>query len=124
MEEAEALCGRIGIMAGGALRCLGSTAHLKERFGNGYLIDVTMRPGFEEAVAEFMGAAVPSARLLLDAGGGRRTYQFTLGGGAARLSSVFESMAGRSAADGIRDWALRQTSLQEVFLRICAEYEA
>ena len=29
LEEAEALCGRIGIMVGGRLRCLGSAQHLK-----------------------------------------------------------------------------------------------
>lgn len=31
MEECEALCPRIGIMAGGRLRCLGSAQHLKNR---------------------------------------------------------------------------------------------
>ena len=36
MEEAEALCARIGIMVGGRLRCLGSCQHLKGRFGQGY----------------------------------------------------------------------------------------
>ena len=33
MEEYEALCPRIGIMANGRLRCLGSAQHLKNRFG-------------------------------------------------------------------------------------------
>jgi ATP-binding cassette, subfamily A (ABC1), member 3 len=37
MEEAEALCTKIGIMVGGRLRCLGSTQHLKSKFGKGYL---------------------------------------------------------------------------------------
>jgi ABC-type multidrug transport system ATPase subunit len=32
-EEAEAVCGRIGIMMEGSLRCLGSNQHLKSRFG-------------------------------------------------------------------------------------------
>lgn len=36
-EEAEALCSRIGIMVGGRLRCLGSSQHLKSKFGKGYL---------------------------------------------------------------------------------------
>ena len=35
MEEAEALCTRVGIMVGGRLRCLGSCQHLKSRFGRG-----------------------------------------------------------------------------------------
>jgi len=37
MEEAEALCTRIGIMVGGRLRCLGSSQHLKSKFGRGYM---------------------------------------------------------------------------------------
>ena len=33
MEEADALCSKIGIVAGGQLRCLGSQLHLKNKFG-------------------------------------------------------------------------------------------
>ena len=35
MEECEAVCSRVGIMAAGALRCLGTVQHLKSRFGEG-----------------------------------------------------------------------------------------
>lgn len=48
MEEVEALCTRVGIMAAGRLHCLGSVQHLKGRFGHGYQLEVK--------------AAVPSAR--------------------------------------------------------------
>ncbi len=40
MEECEALCPRIGIMANGRLRCLGSAQHLKNKFGQGYQIEM------------------------------------------------------------------------------------
>ena len=50
MEEAEALCNRIGIMVGGRLRCLGPAQHLKNKFGRGYL-------------AVFKLAAPPAPRL-------------------------------------------------------------
>ena len=36
---AQALCERVGMMAGGKLRCLGSSQHLKSRFGEGYVVD-------------------------------------------------------------------------------------
>jgi ABC-type multidrug transport system ATPase subunit len=42
MEECEALCPRIGIMAGGILRCLGSAQHLKTRFGQGYQVEMRL----------------------------------------------------------------------------------
>lgn len=40
MEECEAVCDRLGIMVGGTLRCLGTSQHLKGRFGGGYSIEV------------------------------------------------------------------------------------
>lgn len=39
MEECEALCQRIGIMVGGRMRCLGSSQHLKTRFGKGFQLE-------------------------------------------------------------------------------------
>ena len=44
MEECEALCGRVGIMVGGRLRCLGSVQHLKTRFGSGFQSEVGLPP--------------------------------------------------------------------------------
>merc|ERR1712157_685675 len=40
MEECEALCPRIGIMANGRLRCLGSAQRLKSKFGQGYQVEM------------------------------------------------------------------------------------
>eukprot|EP00605_Chrysophyceae_sp_TOSAG23-4_P001319 GSChrysophyteH1.ASY1.ANO1.1434.1 assembled CDS len=40
MEECEALCTRIGIMVSGRMQCLGSTQHIKSRFGATYLIEI------------------------------------------------------------------------------------
>merc|ERR1712038_2064224 len=40
MEEAEALCTRVGIMVKGELKCLGSTQHLKNKYGSGYQLEV------------------------------------------------------------------------------------
>jgi len=40
MEEAEALCGRIGIMVAGRLRCLGSPQELKVDHGSGFEVDI------------------------------------------------------------------------------------
>eukprot|EP00249_Psilotum_nudum_P021774 c28239_g1_i1 orf=514-3321(-) len=43
MEEADILSDRIAIMAKGKLRCIGTSIHLKSRFGTGYLVSVGMR---------------------------------------------------------------------------------
>jgi len=44
MEEAEALSTKMGIMVkGGVFRCLGSSQHIKNKFGTGYEIEVKVR---------------------------------------------------------------------------------
>lgn len=40
MEEADVLGDRIAIMARGRLRCIGSSTHLKHRFGSGYQVQL------------------------------------------------------------------------------------
>ena len=51
MEEAEALCSRIGIMVGGRLRCIGPNQRLKARFGRGYQLEARLRAPSEADVA-------------------------------------------------------------------------
>ena len=50
MEEAEALCTKMGIMVrGGIFKCFGSTQHIKNKFGTGYEIEIKIRrPSYEE----------------------------------------------------------------------------
>ena len=48
MEEAEALCTKVGIMVGGRLRCFGTIQDLKSKFGHGY----TLNSKFYEATDE------------------------------------------------------------------------
>ncbi|CAF1374019.1 unnamed protein product [Didymodactylos carnosus] len=43
MEECEELCGSLAIMVNGCFRCLGSTQHLKNRFGDGYTIKIRLK---------------------------------------------------------------------------------
>jgi ATP-binding cassette subfamily A (ABC1) protein 5 len=43
MEEADALCNRVGIMVKGELRCLGSTQHLKNKYGGGYMLEIKLK---------------------------------------------------------------------------------
>lgn len=51
MEEVEALCTRIGIMVGGRLRCLGSSQHLKNRHGAGFVSEIRLQEPAREEVA-------------------------------------------------------------------------
>merc|ERR1711968_187106 len=43
MEEADALCSRIGIMVGGKMACLGTPQHLKSRYSTGYELEIKIK---------------------------------------------------------------------------------
>ena len=40
MEEAEALCTKMGIMVNGSFKCFGSSQHIKDKYGTGFEIEV------------------------------------------------------------------------------------
>jgi len=49
MEEAEALCTKMGIMVrGGIFKCLGSAQHIKNKFGVGYEIQIKIKKPSED----------------------------------------------------------------------------
>jgi ATP-binding cassette, subfamily A (ABC1), member 3 len=52
MEEAEALCTKMGIMVSGRFKCYGSSQEIKDKFGTGYEIELKLTwPTEKEAVA-------------------------------------------------------------------------
>jgi len=54
MEEAEELASKIGIMVRGKFRCVGTVSELKERFGDGYHLDVKVPIPRVEDFKDFM----------------------------------------------------------------------
>ena len=48
MEEAEALCTKMGIMVNGELKCLGNIQHIKSKYGSGYELEVKIKPTTQE----------------------------------------------------------------------------
>ena len=117
MEEADALCGRIGIMAHGKLKCLGSSLHLKHKFGDGYKMEITYKDGQIAQAESFVQASAPGCVKVGDFSG-VATYMVPLDS-ELKLSALFTKMEGRPDEAGIVDWAMRQTSMEEVFLKMC-----
>jgi len=67
MEECEVLCTRLAVMVNGRLRCLGSTQHLKNKFGDGYTMIVRMRSDVIErdvmTIKQFITRRLQNAQL-------------------------------------------------------------
>ena len=57
MEEADALGDRIGIMSAGQLVALGTSLHLKEKFGEGYRVKLVVPKDSREAIVRGMRSA-------------------------------------------------------------------
>ncbi|XP_073077021.1 ATP-binding cassette sub-family A member 2 isoform X2 [Manis javanica] len=94
MEECEALCTRLAIMVNGRLHCLGSIQHLKNRFGDGYMITVRTRSSQNvKDVVRFFNRNFPEAVL-----------------------KVFSKMEQVVGVLGIEDYSVSQTTLDNVFV--------
>ncbi|XP_043768571.1 phospholipid-transporting ATPase ABCA7 isoform X9 [Cervus elaphus] len=114
MEECEALCSRLAIMVNGRFRCLGSTQHLKGRFGAGHTLTLRVPLSRSKSAADFVAQAFPGAELR-EAHGGRLRFQL-LPGGRCTLALVFGLLAASGAEHGVEDFSVSQTTLEEVFL--------
>jgi len=120
MEEADTLCGRIGIIAKGRLQCLGSPTHLKNKFGNGYSLNLNSKIGNENTVAEYIQKILPDAKLVNRVG---TSSIFKLSKNQFKVSELLKEIESSKNEVGIEDWGISQTSLEEVFISICKEDE-
>ena len=72
MEEADILSDRIGIMAKGRLRCIGTSIRLKSRFGTGFIANVSFLGSnngqttiHHEAVKQFFKDVCETSKLII-----------------------------------------------------------
>jgi len=122
MDEAETLCNRIGIMANGSLKCIGTPAHLRKRYGSTFELTFTIAPSadgdgnLDGFLKEFSETAT-----CVSAFGQTRVY--TMDKDQMDLASLF-TMILKGQAEGLySEWGISNTSLDEVFCAITAESE-
>ena len=128
MEEADALSSRIGIMANGRLRCIGSQLHLKNKFGSGYRLTMTLKKNVdatsvENTIDSFVKSEISSNATRLDEEHAHGTIVYSIKEGTVNISDTFKVME-QKRKEFINEWALQQTSLESVFLRIAKAAEA
>jgi ABC-type multidrug transport system ATPase subunit len=125
MDEADALCDRIAILAGGKLRAVGSQQRLKHRFGSGYKLVLHLtapagEPAALEAAAARANAFVtsslaPGAALLSRVGS---TLSYVLPRVGTDVAAMFAALDAAKGRHGISEFGLSQTSLEEVFIKV------
>ncbi|XP_048255576.1 phospholipid-transporting ATPase ABCA1-like isoform X2 [Haliotis rufescens] len=115
MEECEALCGRLAIMVNGRFKCIGSTQHLKNRFGNGYTVTLRVAGGQPdlEPVKQYMKEQFPESVLKESH---HNMLQYQLGTTAISLARLFGKIEGGKQHMGIESYSVSQTTLDQVFI--------
>jgi len=112
MQEAEVLCDRIGIVAGGTLLCVGTQSHLKKKYGSGFTLQINTRD--QHATEKFIHELYPTS-VLESSISGIMCYRIPQSVDLD-LSELFLAMKSKDE-HGILEWGINQTSLEEVFLR-------
>ncbi|XP_053689795.1 phospholipid-transporting ATPase ABCA3-like [Sabethes cyaneus] len=125
MEECEALCTRIAIMVNGEFKCLGSSQHLKNKFTDGFFLTIKLSKcdnnddpnDHTSLVMQYIEENFDGALL-------KEQYQdylmYHITKTSLKWSSMFGLMEQAKRQYNIEDYALGQTSLEQVFLALVA----
>ncbi|KAF0852638.1 mitochondrial ABC transporter A family member 7-like [Andalucia godoyi] len=126
LEEAEALADRVCIVNSGNLECIGTVEELKNRYGNGYSMQIALTDhgsaansqssSASEAVKQFVSTNFEDAELTDEIAG---TFKYSIpSSDNTKLSSIFELMESHKSTLKISDWALSRVTLESVFLLV------
>jgi len=137
MEEAEALCTRIGIIVNGQMTALGSVQHLKSKILDGYIIDIQCASDAPLESLNMVKAHVKNAieRCELDEQHGRflrfsvkrrttltrtESSESSTAFNSYSLSKIFKTLleAKANPALKIQDYLVSQCSLEQVFVHL------
>ena len=129
MEECEALCHKLCIMTAGQLRCLGTPQHLKSKFGHGYQLDMDIeKDGVGgDSNREKVETALKTVFdiKLIEEAQTKLTYEVMLKEQESMtLGQVFGAMEQFKQQLPIVSYALNQTTLEQVFIRMAGENKA
>ena len=119
MEECEALCTKIAIMVNGEFKCLGSTQHLKAKFGEGYTLLAKIKYPSDGSqpnmtpIRNFIEETFPGC-VLKDIHQGMVHYHIAKD--KVSWSQIFGTIERVKEQYDIEDYSVSQTTLDQVFL--------
>jgi ATP-binding cassette, subfamily A (ABC1), member 3 len=112
MEEADALCSRIGILTNGELKCVGSSQHLKNKFGGGYIFSLIGNEEKIDAIEDWIHSKFKNVKIINKLGGTIVCEIETQN----ELWKIFELIEASRQDLNILDYSISQTTLEQVFL--------
>ncbi|KAG0258829.1 ATP-binding cassette sub- A member 1 [Mortierella polycephala] len=127
MEEADALCDRIGIITNGHIQALGTSQRLRNTYGAGYKVVVKTHHNVDAVTMALEQTVGPGRVQLVQALGMSLEYELSRVEGErttdmlSRLFRLFETMRQQL---GIEDYSVSQTTLAQVFIEFAKEQAA
>ncbi|XP_046683568.1 cholesterol transporter ABCA5-like isoform X3 [Homalodisca vitripennis] len=120
MEEADALCTRVGILTNGSLGCVGTTQYLKDRYGGGYILEMKLKSSSSrDQVQELIKSKFPGSSVknyLAD----RLVFSIPQNL-VVSPASVYFLIEQVKSEMGITMYSFDQTNLEHVFLNLSSQ---
>ncbi|XP_026527510.1 retinal-specific ATP-binding cassette transporter [Notechis scutatus] len=122
MEECEALCTRIAIMAKGTFKCLGTIQDLKYKYGDGYIVTMKIKapklgllPDLNQ-VEQFMCQNFPRG-IQREKHYNMLQYQIC----TYSLAKIFRLILSNKESLNIEEYSISQTTLDQVFVNFAKQ---
>nr|XP_058142277.1 phospholipid-transporting ATPase ABCA3-like [Dasypus novemcinctus] len=117
MEECEALCTRLAIIAKGKFKCLGSPQHLKKKFGNIYTLTAKLKIANDKdkmkEFKEFITTIFPGNIINQEHEG---IIDYYIPSKEISWGKVFNNMEEAKVLFNLEDYSFSQITLEQVFL--------
>ncbi|ESO05674.1 hypothetical protein HELRODRAFT_77531 [Helobdella robusta] len=114
LEECEFLCNRLTIMVSGELKCIGTIQHLKNKFNEGYMVEVKLAEG-DESYGQFLVYITQHFPKVQINEHHLNFVKFLLPPTYDDLSSIFNVLTEAKSSLLIVDYAINQTKLEQIF---------
>ncbi|ESO05673.1 hypothetical protein HELRODRAFT_156842 [Helobdella robusta] len=123
LEECEFLCNRLTIMVSGELKCIGTIQHLKNKFNEGYTIDVKLKEIVNvdenfKRITDFILKSFPETKLLERH---LNFAKFRLPASFNDLSFIFKVLSQAKSMSLIDDFSINQTKLEQIFMNFARQ---
>ncbi|XP_050221977.1 ABC transporter A family member 7-like isoform X2 [Mercurialis annua] len=115
MEEADALCDRLGVFVDGSLQCIGNPKELKARYGGSYVFTMTTSSDYEQEVVNMVQKLSPNAERIYHTSG---TQKFEMPKHEVKIADVFHAVETAKSRFSVFAWGLSDTTLEDVFIKV------
>ncbi|XP_072009201.1 ATP-binding cassette sub-family A member 13 isoform X2 [Engystomops pustulosus] len=121
MEECEFLCSRLAIMVNGLFKCIGSPQHIKNRFGEGFMVTILINNkdiACENNASQYFEKLLPGAFLKRHPG----LLEYHVSQDRC-LAEIFQILDAMKIKNDIKSFTVTQTTLEQVFLQLASQQE-